>query len=62
MPGILKLVATVAVIVAAGLAMLLVFDIIPPETFSSGLRKTVLITIIFALASAAIAFITRIGR
>ncbi len=62
MTGIIKFTASIAVVLVAGLAMLLVFDVIPPDVFSVGVRKIVLTGIIVALTAGALAFIMRIGR
>ena len=62
MEGIIKLMAAIAVILIAGLAMLMVFDIIPPDVFSVGVKKIVLATVITGLTAAAVAFIIRFGK
>ena len=62
MTGIIKLTASIAVILVAGLAMLMVFDIIPPDVFSIGVKKIVLAMVIARLTAAAIAFIMRFGK
>ena len=62
MTGIIKLAASIAVILVAGLAMLMVFDIIPPDVFSIGVEKIVLVAVIAGLTAAAVAFIIRFGK
>ena len=62
MTGMFKLTASIAVILVAGLATLLVFDVIPPDVFSAGVKKILLVGIIVGLASAALAFIFRLGK
>ena len=62
MSGIIKLTASIAILLVAGLAMLLVFDIIPPDVFSTGVKKILLVGIIVGLTSGALAFISRLGK
>ena len=62
MTGIIKFTASIAVILVAGLATLLVFDIIPPEYFSNAVRRIVLTGAIGVLTALAIAFIMRLGK
>ena len=62
MTGIFKFVATVAVLLVAGLATLLVFDVIPPDVFSEVVRKVVLSGAIAALTAVALVFIMRFGK
>lgn len=62
MTGMIKLTASLAVVLVAGLATLLVFDIIPSEVFSVGVKKIVLLVVIVGLAAGAVAFIMRIGN
>lgn len=62
MSGMIKLTASVAILLVAGLAMLLVFDIIPPDVFSAGVKKILLVGIIVGLTSGALAFISRLGK
>ena len=62
MSGMIKLTAAIAILLVAGLAMLLVFDIIPPDVFSTGVKKVLLVGIIVGLTSGALAFISRIGK
>lgn len=57
MSGTIKLLASIAVIVVSGLAILLLFDVISITAFSDGVEKILLLVVIFGLASAAIAFI-----
>ena len=62
MTGIIKFTASIAVLLVAGLATLLVFDVIPADVFSVGVRKIVLTGIIVGLTAVALAFIMRAGR
>ena len=62
MSGIIKLTASIAILLVAGLAMLLVFDVIPPDVFSTGVKKILLVGIIVGLTSGALAFISRLGK
>jgi hypothetical protein len=62
MSGMIKLTASIAILLVAGLAMLLVFDIIPPDVFSTGVKKILLVGIIVGLTSGALAFISQLGK
>lgn len=62
MSGMIKLTASIAILLVAGLAILLVFDIIPPDVFSTGVKKVLLVGIIVGLTSGVLAFISRLGR
>ena len=62
MTGMIKLTASIAILLVAGLATLLVFDIIPPSVFSTGVKKILLVAIIVGLTAGALAFITRLGK
>ena len=62
MIGIVKFTASVAVLLLAGLATLLVFEVIPPEVFSQGVKKTLLTLVIAGLTAGALAFIVRLGK
>lgn len=62
MTGILRLMASIAVVLVAGLAVLLVFDVIPPDVFGKAVRQIVLAGAIAALAALALAFISRAGK
>jgi len=62
MTGMIKLTASIAIVLVAGLATLLVFDIIPSDVFSSGVKKILLVAIIVGLTAGALAFITRLGK
>lgn len=57
MSGIMKMLAAIAVVLVAGLALLLVFDVISLDAFGAGVKKVVLVSTIIGLASAALAFI-----
>ena len=58
----LRLTVSMAVSFIAGLAILLVFDVIPDDIFSEGVQKIGLLVIIVALASAAVTLISKIGK
>jgi hypothetical protein len=58
----IKLIASIGILLVAGLATLLVFDIIPPDVFGTGIRKILLGGIIVGLTAGALAFINRFGR
>jgi hypothetical protein len=60
--GTLKLVAMFAVLALATLAGLLVLEVIPRAAFAELLGKTVLLTLIVALAVFAIGMLMRSGR
>jgi protein-S-isoprenylcysteine O-methyltransferase Ste14 len=62
MTGILRLTASIAVILVAGLAVLLVFDVIPPEVFSNAVKKIVLTGAVAILTAVALIFIMRSGK
>ena len=58
----LRLTVSIAVSLVAGLAILLVFDVIPDDIFSEGVQKIGLLVIIVGLASAAVTLISKIGK
>ena len=62
MTGIIRLTASIAVLLVPGLATLLVFDIIPPDVFSNAIKKIVLTGAIASLTAIALAFIMRFGK
>jgi integral membrane sensor domain MASE1 len=62
MTGIIKFTASIAVLLVAGLATLLVFDIIPPDVFSNAFKKVVLTGAITVLTAVALALIMRLGK
>lgn len=62
MPGMIRLTASIAILLVAGLAMLLIFDIIPPDIFSNWVKKILLVGIIVGLTAGALAFISRVGK
>ena len=62
MTGMIKLMASIAILLVAGLATLLVFEVIPPDVFSAGVKKILLLGIIVGLTAGALAFITRLGK
>lgn len=59
MSGIVKLLTAIAVVIVAGLALLLVFDVISFADFGANVKKVVLVGAILALASAALAFLMK---
>ena len=62
MTGMIKLTASIVILLVAGLATLLVFDVIPPDVFSTGVKKVLLVGIIAGLTAGALAFISRFGK
>jgi hypothetical protein len=60
--GVVKLVTATLILMVAGLAVLVVLDIIPGEVFSDFAKQAVLIASIIVLASAAIALLVRGGK
>ena len=62
MSGMIRLTASIAILLVAGLAMLLIFDIIPPDIFSNWVKKILLVGIIVGLTAGALAFISRVGK
>lgn len=60
--GLTKLIVSLTVLLVAGLAVLLVFDVIPDTVFSEGVQKVGLLVVIVGLAVAALALIARIGK
>ncbi len=60
--GVVKLVTASVILLVAGLAVLVVLDIIPGDVFGDFAKKAVLIASIFVLASAAIALLIRRGK
>jgi hypothetical protein len=60
--GVVKLVTATLIFMVAGLAVLVVLDIIPGDVFSDFAKKAVLIASIIVLASAAIALLVRGGK
>lgn len=57
MSGTMKLLAAIGVVIVAGLALLVVFDVITFADFGANVKKLVLISAILALAAGALAFI-----
>ena len=57
MSGIMKLLAAIGVVIVAGLALLLVLDVISFADFGENVKKVVLVSAILALAAAALGFI-----
>ena len=55
LPGVLRLTAGLAVLALAGLAGLVVLDVVPRDQLAPVGRRIVMLTVIVALASAAIA-------
>ena len=62
MTGIIKITASIAVLLVAVLAALLVFDVIPPDVFGESVKKIVLTGAIAGLTAVALALIMRIGK
>ena len=62
MTGIFKFSASIAILLVAGLATLLVFDVIPPDVFSVAVKKIFLTGAIVGLTAVALAFIMRFGK
>lgn len=62
MSGMIRLTASIAILLVAGLATLLIFDIIPPDIFSTWVKKILLLGIIVGLTAGALAFISRVGK
>ena len=60
--GIAKLTVSITVMLVAGLAILLVFDVIPEAVFSDTLQKILLLVFIVGLTIGALALIARIGK
>ena len=57
--GVIKLLAASVIVLVAGLALLVVLDVIPGEIFGELTKKAVLVASIVMLASAAIALLMR---
>lgn len=62
LPGVLRLTAGLAVLALAGLAGLVVLDVVPRDQLAPVGRRIVLLTMIVVLASAAIAGLAGSGR
>lgn len=62
LPNLLRLMAALAIALLAGLAALVVLDVLPREILTQWSAKVILLTGIAALASVAIAFIMGWGR
>ena len=62
LPGVLRLTAGLAVLALAGLACLVVLDVLPREQLAPVGRRILLLSLIVALASAAIAGLAGSGR
>ena len=60
--GLIKLIVSLTVLLVAGLAVLLVFDVIPESVFTEGVQKVGLLVVIVGLATAVLTLITRIGK
>jgi hypothetical protein len=60
--GVVKLITATVIFMVAGLAVLVVLDIIPGEVFGEFAKKGVLVASIIVLASAAIALLMRGGK
>ena len=57
--GVIKLLAASVIVLVAGLALLVVLDVIPGEMFGELAEKALLVASIVMLASAAIALLMR---
>ena len=62
LPGVLRLTAGLAVLALAGLAGLVVLDLLPRDQLAPIGRRVLLLALIVALASAAIAGLAGSGR
>ncbi len=62
MSGVVRLAASIVILLVAGLATALVFDIIPPDVFSDALKKLLLTVVIAGLTIGALAFVARVGK
>ena len=62
LPGVLRLTAGLAVLALAGLAGLVVLDVLPREQVESYGRRILLLALIVALAAAGIAGLVHWGR
>lgn len=60
--GVFRLLVATLILLVAGLAVLVVLDVIPGDVFGELARKGVLIASIVVLASASIALLVRGGR
>lgn len=60
--GVVRLVTATLIFIVAGLAVLMVLDIIPGDVFGEFTKKGALIASIIVLASAAIALLMRGGK
>lgn len=60
--GSIKVIVSLTILLVAGLAVLLVFDVIPEDIFSESVQRVALLAMIVGLATAALALIARIGK
>jgi hypothetical protein len=60
--GLVKLIVSLTVMLVAGLAIALVFDVIPESVFSEGVQKVGLLALIVGLAAAALVLVSRVGK
>ena len=60
--GTLRIAASIAILLIAGLAVLMVFDIVPKETFTELTKKTALTAAIVGLAAVALGLVGRLKR
>jgi hypothetical protein len=60
--AIAKLTVSITVTLVAGLAILLVLDIIPDTVFSEMVQRVLLLAVIIGLASVVLTLIARIGK
>lgn len=60
--GVARLITATVILLIAGLAMLVILDVIPGDVFGTFAKKALLIASVFFLASAAIALLMRPGK
>lgn len=62
MSGIIRLAVSILILLVAGLATALIFDVIPADVFGEALKKVLLTAAIAGLTIAALAFVARAGK
>ena len=62
MTGVVRLAASIVILLVAGLATALVFDLISPDVFGDALKKLLLTVVIAGLTIGALAFVARVGK
>jgi hypothetical protein len=60
--GVIKLIAATLIVLVAGLALLVVLEVIPGDVFGVFAKKALLVASIVVLASTAVALLMRSGR